>query len=74
MSLRVPVALPVALSLIVLPVIIVRAQAEEETEAPPAPEVIADTAEPATTDIAPTAPEVEPAGEETTADAGIPHH
>jgi hypothetical protein len=47
MSLRVPAAVAVGLSLIILPVIIVQAQSEGETEAPPATEVVEDVTEPA---------------------------
>jgi hypothetical protein len=74
MSLRVPAAIAVGISLIVLPVIIVRAQAEGETEAPPATEVVEDVAEPATeepqeeTEAPPAEEEGSVLGEETTAE------
>jgi hypothetical protein len=58
MTLRVPAAIAVGLSLIILPVIIVRAQAEGETEAPPAAETVADPA-PDTTAAEQTAEEPE---------------
>lgn len=45
MSLRVPAALAVAVSLIILPVIIVRAQAEGDAEALPADELAVESAE-----------------------------
>src|SRR5262245_37861358 len=57
MSLRVPAAIAVGISLIVLPVIIVRAQAEGETKAPPATEAAEEPAADMATEQAPDASE-----------------
>jgi hypothetical protein len=65
MSLRVPAAIAVGISLIVLPIIIVRAQAEGETEAPPTTETVAEPAQETTTaEEAPQDTEATPSAEE----------